>query len=45
MCDNVPIYHHNQSQLKRVLYVAVMQQCDKNTTITDQYNYKYISDN
>jgi hypothetical protein len=33
MCDNVPIYHHNQSQLKRVLYVAVVQQCDIDATL------------
>lgn len=33
MCDNVPIYHHNQTYLKRVLCVADIQQCDIYATI------------
>ena len=34
MFDKPPIYPHNQSQLKRVLCVAVMQHCDINTTLS-----------
>jgi len=33
-CDKPPIYLCNQSQLKRVLCVADMQQCDINTTLS-----------
>ena len=34
MCDKLPIYPHNQSQLKRVLCVADMQHCDINATLS-----------
>jgi len=33
MWDNVPIYHHNQTYLKRVLCVADLQQCDIYATV------------
>jgi len=44
MCDKVPICYHNQSQLKRVLCVAVMQHCDINTTLYRISCYKVYSD-
>ena len=44
MCDKLPIYTHNQSQLKRVLCVADMQHCDINTTLYRIGCYKIYSD-
>ena len=44
MCDKLPIYPHNQSQLKRVLCVADMQHCDINATLYRIGCYKIYSD-
>jgi len=44
MWDYVPIYHHNQTYLKRVLCVADLQQCDINATVYRIGCYKIYSD-
>ena len=44
MCNKLPIYPHNQSQLKRVLCVADMQHCDINTTLYRIGCYKVYCD-